>query len=241
MTQPSDPRQIIELDRSIRPANSTDCGVQNSLQPTAERKEGRRYIAVAGNIGSGKSSLVDFLCQRYDIQPFFEPNDENPYLEDFYKDMKAWSFASQIYFLSAKFKLHLELDATSHNVLQDRTIWEDAEIFAENLYRRRLMSKRDYNTYRQLYEAIQQQIQPPDLMIYLRCPISTVRKRIAIRGRQMEQNIPVPYLRRLHHLYEGWIANYSLSPLVIVPSHKIDYLTDLVDCHDIMTTIEKYL
>src|SRR5690554_2565331 len=205
MTQSSDPRQIIELDRSIRPANTTVSGAENSLQPPAERKAGRRYIAVAGNIGSGKSSLVDFLCQRYDIQPFFEPNDENPYLEDFYKDMKAWSFASQIYFLSAKFKLHLELDATIHNVLQGRTIWEDAEIFAENLYRRRLMSKRDYNTYRQLYEAIQQQIQPPDLMIYLRCPIRTVCKRIAIRGRQMEQNIPVAYLRKLHHLYEGWI------------------------------------
>lgn len=241
MTQPSDPRQIIELDRSIRPARTTELGEQNSAPEHAQGAGRRRYIAVAGNIGSGKSSLVEFLCARYDIQPFFEPNEENPYLEDFYKDMKAWSFASQIYFLAAKFKLHLELDATTHNVLQDRTIWEDAEIFAENLYRRKLMSKRDYNTYRQLYEAIQQQIQPPDLMIYLRCPIRTVRKRIALRGRPMEQNIPLPYLRRLHDLYEGWIANYSLSPLVIVPSHKIDYLTDLVDCHDIMTTIEKYL
>ncbi|MFU8802830.1 MAG: deoxynucleoside kinase [Bradymonadaceae bacterium] len=227
MTQTPDPRQIIEVDR------------RGASQGSNVSR--RKYIAVAGNIGAGKSSMVDFLCQRYDIQPFFEPNDENPYLEDFYGDMKAWSFASQIYFLTAKFRLHLELDATPHNVIQDRTIWEDAEIFAENLYRKKLMTARDYQTYRQLYEAIHDQIQHPDLMIYLRCPIRTVRKRIAIRGREMEQNIPIAYLRQLHRLYEDWIGNYSISPVVIIPTNKLDYLTDLVDCHDIMRTIEKYL
>lgn len=246
MQQHANSRHIIELDRSL----PHDASVQVPGDPGATSWPApavpssgprRRYIAVAGNIGSGKSSLVDFLCQRYSIEPFFEPNEQNPYLEDFYADMKAWSFASQIYFLTAKFKLHLELDACGHNVLQDRTIWEDAEIFAENLYRQKLMSERDYATYRQLYAAVQQQIQRPDLMIYLRCPVPAVRKRIALRGRQMEQNIPTRYLQRLHQLYESWIANYTLSPLVIIPSHRLDYLTDLVDCHDILTTIEKYL
>src|SRR5690554_3559569 len=113
MTQPLDPRQIIEVDRTSTAGETRASGAKNSR---------RKYIAVAGNIGAGKSSMVDFLCQRYDIEPFFEPNDENPYLEDFYKDMKSWSFASQIYFLTAKFRLHLDLDATKHNVIQDRTI-----------------------------------------------------------------------------------------------------------------------
>ena len=237
MTQPTDPRQIIEVDRSRPAAREMSAAVLE----TPRRKSSRRYIAVAGTIGAGKSSLVEFLCQRYDIKPYFEPNEENPYLADFYDDMEAWSFASQIYFLTAKFRLHLELDATDHNVIQDRTIWEDAEIFAENLYQTGLMDDRDYGTYRRLYDAIRTQIQPPDLMIYLRCPIKAVKKRIAMRGRDMEKNIPRAYLKRLHTLYEDWIDNYALSPLVIIPSHKLDYVTDLVDCHDILTTIEKYL
>ena len=236
MTQSDDSRQIIEVDRS---RNNSE--PKTSSLPVKSRDQRKRYIAISGTIGAGKSSMVDFLTQRYDIKPFFEPNEENPYLEDFYRDMKQWSFPSQIYFLTAKFRLHLELDAYEQNVIQDRTIWEDAEIFAENLYRQGHMDERDYRTYRHLYESVRTQIQAPDLMIYLRCPIRAVRKRIASRGREMEQNIPVAYLRRLHKLYEDWIASYSLSPLVIIPSNKLDYATDLVDCHDILTTIEKYL
>lgn len=237
MSDPRQTRQIIEVDRSHSAAR--ELRLDSAKAPV--RDPGRRYIAMAGNIGAGKSSLVEFLCNRYEIQPFFEPNEENPYLEDFYGDMKTWSFASQIYFLTAKFRLHLELDATHKNVIQDRTIWEDAEIFAENLYITGQMDERDYQTYRQLYEAIRTQIQPPDLMIYLRCPIKAVRKRIRSRGREMEQNIPLAYLRRLHKLYEDWIASYSLSPVIIIPSHELDYVTNLVDRHDILTTIEKYL
>ena len=236
MTQSDDSRQIIEVDRS-------SAARTGSLSKVLASKSAanKRYIAISGTIGAGKSSMVEFLTQRYDIKPFFEPNEENPYLEDFYDDMKAWSFPSQIYFLTAKFRLHLELDAYGSNVIQDRTIWEDAEIFAENLYQQGNMDERDYRTYRHLYESIRTQIQPPDLMIYLRCPIRAVRKRIASRGREMEQNIPPAYLRRLHKLYETWISSYSLSPLVIIPSNKLDYVTDLVDCHDILTAIEKYL
>ena len=223
---------ILEIDRS-EPAS----------KPKRKRRRTKkhRYIAVSGNMGSGKSSLTEFLCRRYDITPFFEPNEQNPYLTDFYKDMKRWSFASQVYFLTAKLCMHLELESHPRDVIQDRTIWEDAEIFAENLYRKRVMSKRDYQTYRQLYEAVRDRLRPPDLMIYLRCPVRAVRKRIALRGRESEKSVPTSYLKRLHDLYEQWIEDYRLSPLVILPTDRLDYVTDLVDCHDILSTIEKYL
>jgi deoxyadenosine/deoxycytidine kinase len=233
----SDFFHIIEVDRS----NAAKEAIEPAEPVERPLPDNRRYVAVSGNIGAGKSSLVDFLSQRYDIEPYFEPNEANPYLEDFYVDMQRWSFHSQVYFLTAKFKLHKELDASPQNVIQDRTIWEDAEIFAANLYQQGNMSERDYGTYRNLYESIQDQIRPPDLMIYLRCPVSTVQKRIAMRGRQMEQNIPVDYLKRLHSLYENWIDAYDLSPLVILPTDKLDYVTNLVDCHEVTTAIEKYL
>jgi len=224
---------IQEIDRSREASTRVGLG--------RRRTRKHRYIAVSGNMGSGKSSLVEFLCRRYSITPFFEPNDLNPYLGDFYRDMKRWSFASQVYFLSAKLRMHLELEAQPRDVIQDRTIWEDAEIFAENLYRKRLMSRRDYETYRQLYEAIRDRLRPPDLMIFLRCPLRAVRRRIAERGRESEQGVPTAYLRRLHDLYEQWIEGYRLSPLVILPTDRLDYITDLVDCHDVLSTIEKYL
>lgn len=227
-------RRIIELD----PTNGDY--VPTLVTPPTHAAD-RKYIAVAGNIGAGKSSIVEFLCDRYGIRPFFEPNEQNPYLEDFYADMSRWSFSSQMYFLAAKFKLHQELDRCEHSVVQDRTIWEDAEIFAENLYRQKIMDRRDYRTYRLMYESIRDQIRPPDLMIYLRCPVRAVKKRIAVRGREMEQDIPTKYLSRLNKLYENWIENYDISPLVIIPTNKLDYVTDLVDQHDILTTIEKYL
>ena len=126
-------------------------------------------------------------------------------------------------------------------MVQDRTIWEDAEIFAESLYRQKMMDGRDYETYRALYESIQDRIRTPDLMIYLRCPVRTVRKRIAMRGREMEKAIPTKYLSGLNKLYEDWIGSYDISPLLIIPTHKLDYMTDLVDQHDIITKIEKYL
>ncbi|AWV90723.1 deoxynucleoside kinase [Bradymonas sediminis] len=226
----ADALHITEIDRS-----------QNSPRRAAQSNDPRRYIAVAGSIGAGKSSIVEFLSQHFDVQPFFEPNEDNPYLEDFYEDMERWSFHSQLYFLGAKFKLHKELDASPQNVIQDRTIWEDAEIFAQNLYQQGQMSARDWQTYRNLYESVQGEIRAPDVMIYLRCPVKTVRQRIAMRGREMEQNIPTEYLNRLHKLYENWIDAYDLSPLVILPTDKLDYVTNLVDYHEIVTVIEKYL
>jgi deoxyadenosine/deoxycytidine kinase len=201
----------------------------------------RRYIAVAGNIGAGKSTLVDFLCRTYDVEPFFEPNEDNPYLKDFYKDMKTWAFHSQLFFLSHKFRIHQELDCTPGTVVQDRTIYEDAEIFATALNRRRQIKKRDWQTYSELYQTIVRSLRPPDLMIYLRAPVSTVKKRIALRGRPMEKNIPDSYLRLLNTLYEEWFDRYDLSDTIVLDTHKLDYMTDLVDRIDVMKRIEKHL
>ncbi|MBQ4334077.1 MAG: deoxynucleoside kinase, partial [Myxococcaceae bacterium] len=133
--------------------------------------ERKRFIAVAGNIGAGKTELVGFLCRRYGLKPFYEPNDTNPYLADFYRDMKTWAFQSQIYFLTHKFRLHRELERTAGAVVQDRTIYEDAEIFARNLYRQRLMTKRDWQTYCELYDVIAKSLEPPDIMIYLQAKV----------------------------------------------------------------------
>ena len=142
----------------------------------------KRSIAIAGNMGSGKSTLVEFLSRTYGITPFYEPNDENPYLADFYKDMKAWAFQSQLYFLSNKFRLHQELDRQSGVVALDRTIFEDAEIFATALHQMRKISKRDWATYQGFYQAILDAIRPPDLLIYLRCSMRPLRQRIRLRG-----------------------------------------------------------
>jgi deoxyadenosine/deoxycytidine kinase len=201
----------------------------------------RRYIAVAGNIGSGKSTLVEFLSNTYGLRPYFEPNETNPYLVDFYGDMKRWSFHSQIYFLARKLRLHQELGQAKETVIQDRTIYEDAEIFAENLYRQRKMSERDYKTYRELYESIVRELRPPDVMIYLRCSLKTLKKRIRLRGRPEEQAIPHRYLARLEELYEGWFERYDLSKTLILETDQLDYLTDLVHRIDLYKQIERAL
>jgi len=201
----------------------------------------KRFIAVAGNIGAGKSELVSFLCRKYGLKPFFEPNDTNPYLADFYADMKKWAFHSQIYFLAHKFRLHRELMQEPGTVVQDRTIYEDAEIFAENLHRTGMIADRDYQTYRELYQTICASLSPPDLMIFLQCPVRTLKKRIQQRGRKMEIDIPTSYLSALNRLYEEWRARYTLSPVIELDTGSLDYLTDLVDRLDLFRQIEKYV
>jgi deoxyadenosine/deoxycytidine kinase len=205
------------------------------------KKTNKKTIAIAGNIGAGKTSLVEFLTQTYNITPFYEPNDENPYLEDFYKDMKRWAFHSQLYFLSNKFRIHQQVDSTPGVVVQDRTIFEDVEIFATALYQMKQIGQRDWQTYQDFYKSIIESIKPPDLMIYLKCSIRTIRKRIKIRGREMEQNIPLSYLRRLDKLYTNWIENYSLSKVMIIETDKLDYVYDLIDRLDVMQQIESLL
>ncbi len=202
---------------------------------------GQKFIAIAGNIGAGKTELTAFLCKKYGLKPFYEPNDQNPYLADFYKDMKTWAFRSQIFFLTHKFRLHRELERQSGTSLQDRTIYEDAEIFAKNLSRQRYIDKRDWKTYWELYETIADSLKPPDLMIYLRCPVKTLKQRIHLRGRKMEQDIPTAYLNRLNGLYEDWFTRYKMSPVLVLPTDTLDYLTNLVDRVDLFRQIEKHL
>ena len=204
-----------------------------------------KVIGIAGNIGVGKTSLVEFLTQTYDITPFYEPNDDNPYLDDFYQDMKAWGFHSQLYFLASKFKIHQELDATPGVVIQDRTLFEDVEIFATALYQMRKISKRDWQTYQNLYQSIQNAIKPPDLMIYLKCSVRTMRKRIKLRGRAMEQDIPLAYLKRLEKLYENWINSYrekfGSSKVLTIETDRLDYVNDMIDQIELMEHIEQLL
>ena len=166
---------------------------------------------MAGNIGAGKSTLVEFLSRTYGIQPFYEPNEDNPYLPDFYADMRRWAFHSQLYFLSNKFRLHQAVDKAPGAVVLDRTIFEDAEIFATALHDMRMIDDRDWQTYRGFYESILDAIRPPDLLIYLRCSMRTLRKRIRLRGRSMEQDVPLAYLKRLERLYERWTDTYTMS------------------------------
>lgn len=187
-----------------------------------------RFIAVAGNIGAGKTSLVRYLASSYGFQPVYEPFADNPYLDDFYGDMRAWAFHSQMWFLAHKYRLHCTLQHQPGTLVQDRTIYEDAEIFATYLYRSRRMSKRDYATYMELYRAMQSQLRPPDLMIYLRCSVRSIRRRIVRRGRPAEQEIPTSYLRKLNHLYEEWMTGWTASPVLVWQTDDLDYLEDLV-------------
>ncbi len=201
----------------------------------------RKTIAIAGNIGVGKSTLVEFLHRTYGISPYYEPNEDNPYLPDFYEDMRRWAFHSQLYFLSSKFRIHQELDRTPGLVALDRTIFEDAEVFAAALHEMRKIDKRDWETYRNFYATILDAIRPPDLMIYLRCSMRTLRRRIRLRGRSMEQDIPLAYLKRLERLYERWIASYDMGEVLVLETDNLDYIHDLVHRLDVMERIEALL
>lgn len=201
----------------------------------------KKFVAIAGNMGAGKTSLVQYLNDRYGFEPIYEPFNDNPYLDDFYKDMKKWAFHSQLYFLTHKFRLHLGLSNSPGIVVQDRTIYEDAEIFATNLARGRFISKRDFETYMELYNTMKTALQPPDLLIYLKCDVRSIRKRIKSRGRKSEQAIPVPYIKRLNGLYDSWVERYDQSPVLVWDSGKLDYLTDLVDRIDFERALDKVL
>ena len=207
----------------------------------AEGSSVRKSIAIAGNIGVGKSTLVEFLSRTYGISPYYEPSEDNPYLPDFYDDMKRWSFHSQLYFLSNKFRIHQELDRMPGLVVLDRTIFEDAEIFATALHDMKHMDDRDWETYTNFYRSILDAIKPPDLMIYLRYSMRTLRKRIKLRGRAMEQDVPLAYLKRLEGLYEAWIGSYDLSEVLILETDNLDYIHDLVHRLDVMERIEAML
>jgi deoxyadenosine/deoxycytidine kinase len=201
----------------------------------------KRYVAVAGSIGAGKTSLVAWLVKRYGLVPFYEPNEDNPYLSDFYADMRSWAFHSQCFFLAHKLKLHQQLAASARPAVIDRTIYEDAEIFAKNLYAQGHLSRRDWAVYSELYAGICRSLRPPDVLVALTCPLGTAKKRIARRGRENERVIPDDYLRRLHRLYARWFGRYDLSPIVRIDTGKLDYVEDLVDLLDLMRTLDAAL
>jgi len=184
----------------------------------------KRFVAIAGNIGVGKSTLTALLSERLNWEPFFEAVNDNPYLADFYGDMQRWSFHSQIYFLSRRLRHHWQLLKRANSVVQDRTVYEDAEIFARNLYRQGLMEERDYRSYHGLYDVVTTVLPPPDLIVYLKASLPTLQKRIRLRGRSYEQDISAIYLGQLNELYEEWIAGFSLCPVLSVPSDDLDFV-----------------
>ncbi|HNT23154.1 MAG TPA: deoxynucleoside kinase [Anaerolineales bacterium] len=184
----------------------------------------KKFVAVAGNIGVGKSTLVSMLCDRLGWQPFYEPVADNPYLADFYQDMRTWAFHSQIFFLTRRLRSHRQLLDHPTSAIQDRSVYEDAEVFAQNLYRRGLMAERDYISYRELYRVLAEFLPPPDLVVYLRASVHTLQQRIALRGRDFERTITAEYLGQLNELYEEWIANFSLCPVLTVPADALDYV-----------------
>ncbi len=184
----------------------------------------KKFIAVAGNIGVGKSTLVNMISEQLDSMPFYEPVTENPYLADFYKDMRAWSFQSQIFFLTHRLRIHQELLRVDGSVIQDRSIYEDAEVFEQNLFVQGSMSLRDHETYRDLYLTLATYLPPPDLVIYLRASVPTLLARIAMRDRSYERKIAPEYLDRLNSLYENWIQHFTLCPVLTVPADDLDYV-----------------
>ena len=185
----------------------------------------KKFVAVAGNIGVGKSTLVESICVRMDWEPFYEPVMENPYLADFYENMDAWSFHSQVFFLTHRLRSHYNLAQHPTSVVQDRSVYEDAEIFAQNLFLQGHIQKRDYQTYRDLYETTSRLLPPPDLVVYLRGSVATLRTRISSRGRDYERTILPEYLRGLNNLYEQWIENFTLCPVLAVPADDLDYVS----------------
>jgi deoxyadenosine/deoxycytidine kinase len=192
-------------------------------------------------MGAGKSSLVEWLRQQFGMTPFFEPNEANPYLADFYGDMRRWAFHSQLWFLIRRFEIHRAIDASAgdpHPVVQDRTIYEDAEIFAAHLHQLGYVEARDWASYQELYTTLRSVLRPPDLMIYLRCPLKTLVKRIKQRGRDYEQRVPRKYLASLENLYEGWVESYDASPKLVVETDRLDYVEHLFDRLELLEAVE---
>jgi len=201
----------------------------------------KTFVAVAGNIGSGKSSLTTMLGNHFTWKPYFESVEDNPYLVDFYGDMKRWSFHLQIYFLSHRFTNHKQIVESPESVIQDRSIYEDAEIFARNLHEIGNMDKRDYENYVALYRVMTEYLRPPDLMIYLRASVDTLKKQILKRGRSYEQSIKPEYLEQLNRHYESWIKGYSLGPLLIVESDDLDFVHNEKDFEHVQKLVKDKL
>lgn len=201
----------------------------------------KKYVVLAGNIGAGKTSLVGLMCEALGWKPYFEPVAENPYLVDFYKDMRSWAFHSQVFFLTHRVRSHRALLDDPYSVVQDRSLYEDAEVFARNLHRQGHINERDWRTYQELYRTFTTLLPPPDLVVYLRASVPTLRRRIAQRGRGFEAGITEEYLTQLNALYEEWIASFTLAPVLTVPSDRLDFVREQEDLRRIVATVEQRL
>jgi deoxyadenosine/deoxycytidine kinase len=201
----------------------------------------KRFIAIAGNIGVGKSTLTGLLSQRLGWEPFYEAVADNPYLADFYQDMPRYAFHSQIFFLSRRLRHHRRLLDFPGSVVQDRSVYEDAEIFARALYEQGAIVERDYRTYRELYEVLALFLPPPDLVVYLRATVPTLLHRIAQRGRAFERNIAPEYLDQLNKLYAAWMHGFALCPVLTIPSDELDFVHNGAHLNLIVRKIEEKL
>ena len=199
------------------------------------------FIAIAGNIGAGKSTLTRLLSDALGWEPFYEADVENPYLADFYGDMRQWSFHSQVFYLGKRLEHHRQLVDHPGSVVQDRTVYEDAEIFACNLYQQGYMSERDYDAYRRLYRAISSFLPPPDLVIYLRASVDKLIEHINGRGRDYERNIAPSYLEQLNQLYEAWISDWTLSPALSIEIDGADFLQNPGDLNSVFDRVKSVL
>ena len=205
--------------------------------PSRGLRSKKVFVAVAGNIGSGKSSLTKLLSERFGWKPFFESVEDNPYLGDFYADMKRWSFHLQVYFLSNRFRSHKSIAEGPDSVILDRVIYEDAEIFARNLFEMGNIDERDFQNYRALYGVMTEYLRPPDLLIYLRASVDTLLKQIALRGRDFEQSIRREYLQQLNGHYETWVRTYSIGPLLTVETDALDFVNSKKDLESVVRMI----
>ena len=199
------------------------------------------HLAVAGNIGSGKTTLTTLLAKHYKYTPHYESVDDNPYLNDFYKDMKRWSFNLQVYFLNSRFAQLIDLKEKGKPMIQDRTIYEDAHIFAPNLNAMGLMSTRDYENYRILFDLMETFVSPPDLMIYLRASVPKLVSQIQKRGRDYEEAIRLDYLNRLNERYEAWISTYTKGELLIIDVDDLEFGDNKEDLSKIIEAIDAKL
>lgn len=199
------------------------------------------HIAVVGNIGAGKTTLTELLAKHLGYEPQFEAVEHNPYLEDFYSDMKRWSFNLQIYFLNARFQQIIEIQKNNSNIVQDRTIYEDAFIFAENLHDMGLMTSRDYENYRAIFDNITSFIKPPDLLIYLKASVPTLVNNIQRRGREYEAGIRLDYLSKLNDKYSKWINDYTEGKLLILDKDKLDFSNKPEDMGFVIQQVDREL
>jgi deoxyadenosine/deoxycytidine kinase len=195
------------------------------------------HIAIAGNIGSGKTTLTELLARQMGWKALFESVEDNPYLDSFYEDMKRWSFNLQVYFLNSRFRQVVDIRKSTKTIIQDRTIYEDAYIFAPNLHAMGLMTTRDFDNYLSLFELMSSFIEPPDLLIYLRASVPTLVNQIQKRGRDYEETIRIDYLKKLNERYEEWISTYTIGKLLIIDVDNTDFTENPNDLGNVIEKI----